>query len=39
MGYPKIVEDAKGEMKLIFTHIAYGLFHAMFIIIEQPLLV
>ena len=40
MGYPKIVEDAKGVMYLNFyENMPYGLFHATFIIIEQPLLV
>ena len=40
MGYPKIVEDAKGVMYLNFyENMPYGLFHTTFIIIEQPLLV
>ena len=39
MGYPKIVKDAKGVMYVNFTHMAYGLLHATFIIIEQHLLV
>ena len=32
MGYPEIVEDAMGVMYLIFTHMAYSLFHGTFII-------
>ena len=40
MGYPKIEEDAKGVMYLNFyENMPYSLFHATFIIIEQPLLV
>ena len=40
MGYPKIVEDAKCVMYLKFhKNMPYGLFHATFVIIEQPLLV
>ena len=39
MGYPKLVEDAKCVMYLKFhENMPYGLFHATFVIIEQPLL-
>ena len=38
MGDPKIVEDAKCVMYLIFyENMPYGILHATFVIIEQPL--